>query len=104
MKVQAEISLYPLGEKDSMASIEKFLNVLEDEHLEPRAGPMSTTVIAESEAFFQAISRAFEKVGTEHRCVLVLKCSTLPHGPASATRLAKRADPVRQGNPSTKHS
>ena len=77
MKVQAEISLYPLGEKDPMVRIEEFLSVLADERLEPRTGPMSTTVVAESEAFFRAILRAFEEVGTEHPCVLVLKCSTL---------------------------
>lgn len=82
MKVQAEISLYPLWGKDPLTSIEQFLSVLEDEQLEPRIGPMSTSVIADNEDFFRAIARAFQEVATEHRCVLVLKCSNVSPSPS----------------------
>ncbi len=75
MKVQAEISLYPLGEEDLLPSIEEFLEVVREEGLEPRMGTMSTTLDGESSVLFQAIARAFEKVAAHHRCVLIVKYS-----------------------------
>ena len=85
MKVQAEISLYPLGEEDLLPSIEEFLDVLKTGGLELRMGTMSTTVAGESSVLFQAISDAFEKVAARHLCVLVVKysnaCPPLPGCP-----------------------
>ena len=94
MKVQAEISLYPLQERDPLTPIEQFLNVLEAERLEPRMNPMSTTVIARSEDFFRAISRAFHVVASEHRCVLVLKCSNVCPGPKLSDRTPEAGSSV----------
>ncbi len=75
MKVQAEISLYPLGEQDLLPSIEEFLDVLREEGLQPHVGTMSSTVAAESGELFEAIAKAFERVAAHHRCVLVVKYS-----------------------------
>ena len=75
MKVQAEISLYPLGEPDLLPPIEEFLQVLKEEGLEPRMGTMSTIVAGESGAVFQAIAKAFERVAAGRRCVLMVKYS-----------------------------
>jgi uncharacterized protein YqgV (UPF0045/DUF77 family) len=75
VKVQAEISLYPLGEPDLLPPIEEFLNVLKEEGLEPRTGSMSSIVVGESGALFPAIAKAFERIAVHHRCVLVLKYS-----------------------------
>jgi len=75
VKVQAEISLYPLGEKDVLRSVEEFLGILREEGLQPHVGTMSSTVAAESGELFEAIAKAFERVAAHHRCVLVVKYS-----------------------------
>jgi len=75
MKIQAEISLYPLGERDPLRAIDGFVSVLRVEGLKPRMGTMSTIVVGESETVFAAVAKAFEAVAAEHRCVLVAKYS-----------------------------
>ena len=75
MKIQVEVSLYPLGEQDPLRGIDEFVSVLRVEGLKPRMGTMSTIVVGESETVFPAVAKAFEAVATEHRCVLVAKYS-----------------------------
>ena len=84
MKVQAEISLYPLGEREVLRSIEEFLEVVREEGLDPRMGTMSTTIVGESDVLFQAIARAFERVAAHHRCVLIVKYSNACPPPTGA--------------------
>lgn len=75
MNIQAEISLYPLGEPDLLPAIEEFLDVLRSQGLKPRMGTMSTSVVGDSTVLLPAIARAFEQVAAHHRCVLIVKYS-----------------------------
>ena len=61
MNVQAEISLYPLGEKDIGPRIEKFISGLAVDGIEVQAGPMSTIISGGCEAVFAVIAQAYEK-------------------------------------------
>jgi uncharacterized protein YqgV (UPF0045/DUF77 family) len=75
MRIQVEISLYPLGEQDPLRAIDEFVNVLRAEGLKPRIGTMSTMMVGKSETVFAAVAKAFEGVTAERRCVLVAKYS-----------------------------
>ena len=75
MNIQAEISLYPLGEQDPLRAIDEFARVLAAEGLKPQIGTMSTLVVGKSEAVFAAVAKAFERASAERRCVLVAKYS-----------------------------
>jgi uncharacterized protein YqgV (UPF0045/DUF77 family) len=75
MNIQAELTLYPLGEPDLLPAIEDFLEVLRKKGLNPRMGTMSTNVVGDSATLFSAIAEAFEKVAGSHRCVLIVKYS-----------------------------
>ncbi len=75
MTLQAEISLYPLGEPLLLPVIEDFVQRSREHGLNPQIGAMSTVVVGESEIVFSAISKAFASAAREHRCVLVVKYS-----------------------------
>jgi uncharacterized protein YqgV (UPF0045/DUF77 family) len=75
MKIQAELSLYPLKTKELAPSIEDFLRVLAREGISIDTGPMSTVVSGESRAVFQAISESFEEVAEPKEIVLIAKFS-----------------------------
>ena len=62
MKIQAELSLYPLRTMELALSIESFLPglVRKDISIDPR--PMSTMVAGESRAVFRSISKGFVQV------------------------------------------
>lgn len=73
MLVQAEVSLYPLGEKDLAPPIYTFVRRLEREGLRIEPGPMGTLVAGESELVFQALREAYEEAGRLGRRALVIK-------------------------------
>ncbi len=73
MLVQAEISLYPLGETDVGRTIYEFIHVLERPGLTLEPGPMSTLIAGESELVFTALREAYEHSVATGRKILVLK-------------------------------
>jgi len=73
--VQAEVSLYPLGTTHLAASIDGFCRVLQARGLEVIGGPMSTRVVGESAAVFEALRVAFEQAARDRKVVLVVKVS-----------------------------
>jgi uncharacterized protein YqgV (UPF0045/DUF77 family) len=75
MRVQAEISLYPLRERDLLPSIEEFVSVLREQGLDLQMGAMSTLAVGESSVLFRAIEEAFERVAAHGACVLIGKYS-----------------------------
>ena len=77
MRVQAEVSLYPLGVEELLPPIKEFIEALRGEGLEVEVGPLSSYVVGESETIFSALGRAFEKVAKKYRCVLVTKVAQL---------------------------
>jgi uncharacterized protein YqgV (UPF0045/DUF77 family) len=82
MNVQAEISLYPLGEGELLSSIDEFVGILRAEGLNPSMGAMSTAVFGECKIVFDSIARAFEHTAGGRRCVLVAKYSNACPPPA----------------------
>ena len=75
MKIQAELSLYPLKTKELSPSIESFLRAIARKDISIDPGPMSTIVTGESRAVFRAISKGFEKVAKGDEIVLIAKVS-----------------------------
>jgi uncharacterized protein YqgV (UPF0045/DUF77 family) len=75
MKIQAELSLYPLKTEELAPSIEDFRRALAQKGISINPGPMSTVVSGESGALFRAISKSFEKVAKRNQIVLIAKFS-----------------------------
>ena len=75
MKVQMEVSLYPLGIKSLNAPIQTFITALQKEGFNVEMGAMGSFVTGESETLFPALGRAFEQIARQHHCVLDVKIS-----------------------------
>ena len=75
MKVQAEVSLYPLRTLTLTDAIQHFGNQLCLSGLEVSVGPMSTLVSGECRSIFQTLSKAFEEVAHDSDVILTIKIS-----------------------------
>ncbi|MFW5915560.1 MAG: YkoF family thiamine/hydroxymethylpyrimidine-binding protein [Planctomycetota bacterium] len=75
MEVEAEVSLYPLGEQHLSRAIESFVNVLEEHDCEAEVGPMSSLVHGESFNVFKALRVGYERACEDGGCVLIVKAS-----------------------------
>jgi uncharacterized protein YqgV (UPF0045/DUF77 family) len=75
MKVQAEISLYPLRQNELTKPIQQFVQALEDNKLKVELGPMSTLVTGDSRVVFESLQKAFEQLAKEYEVVLTVKIS-----------------------------
>ena len=75
MKVQAEVSLYPLRSTTLLDSIARFVRHLRQCDLEIQVGPMSTRLRGESRDLFRALGEAFDDAAREGDVVLTLKLS-----------------------------
>jgi len=60
MKVQAEVSLYPLRTMTLTESIDRFVRRLRERGLEVQMGPISSSDSGECRAVFDGLSAAFE--------------------------------------------
>lgn len=75
MKIQAELSLYPLKEPHISEYLEDFLNAIKNTGMAVKVGPMSTIISGESELVFQVLSDAFDKTAEKCKVVLSVKFS-----------------------------
>lgn len=75
MKVQAEVSLYPLRTLSLSEAIDAFLDRLRRPGLLVEVTPMSTRVEGESGELFQALREAFDAVVAGGDAVLTLTVS-----------------------------
>jgi len=75
MKVQAEVSLYPLRQNELTKPIQQFVEGLKSDKLKVELGPMSTLVTGEEPAVFESLQRAFEKLAQRYEIVLTAKIS-----------------------------
>jgi uncharacterized protein YqgV (UPF0045/DUF77 family) len=75
MKVQAEISLYPLRQNELTKPIQQFIELLESNELKIEPGPMSTLVSGDSQIVFQNLQKAFERLADESEVVMTAKIS-----------------------------
>ena len=75
MKVQAEVSLYPLRQNDLNEPIQKFIESLRSNNLKVKTGSMSSVVSGEESIVFQSLQKAFEQAAQKYEVVLTAKIS-----------------------------
>jgi uncharacterized protein YqgV (UPF0045/DUF77 family) len=75
MKVQAEISIYPLRTESLSEAVEEFCRILRNHGLEIKTTTMSTFVRGESRDLFKACDEAFEQLAKKYEVVMNMKIS-----------------------------
>ena len=75
MRVQAQVSIYPLKTKTLAKPVEEFCRRLRDPDLTVTTHSMSTLIVGESERVFQAVKQAFEALAADFNIVVDLKIS-----------------------------
>ena len=75
MKVQAEVSLYPLRQNDLTKPIQQFVESLKNENLNVKTGSMSSVISGDSKIVFQGLQKAFEQAAQKYEVVLTAKIS-----------------------------
>jgi uncharacterized protein YqgV (UPF0045/DUF77 family) len=75
MKVQAEVSLYPLRQSELTKPIQQFIQALENDNLKVELGPMSSLVTGDSQVVFESLRKAFEQLAKEYEVVVNAKIS-----------------------------
>ena len=73
MKVQAEVSLYPLRTATLMEPIDRFVKHLRRAGLNVQIGTMSSCINGECRHLLGALAEAFEDTGRNSDIVLVIK-------------------------------
>lgn len=75
MRVQAQVSLYPLKTKALAKPVEEFCRRLRNPGLTVDTHSMSTLIVGESERVFQAVEQAFQALAADFDIVVDLKVS-----------------------------
>ena len=88
MRVQAEISLYPLRTMELSPAINRFGNVLKGQGVTVVNGPMSTIIGGEAKDVFRALEKAFSGVAEDSEVVMTCKVSNAcPEAPGGICKL-----------------
>jgi uncharacterized protein YqgV (UPF0045/DUF77 family) len=75
VKIQAEVSLYPLRKKDLTKPIQQFIKVMESNDLKIKTGAMSSLIAGDSQVVFENLQKAFEQLAQEYEVVMSAKIS-----------------------------
>jgi uncharacterized protein YqgV (UPF0045/DUF77 family) len=75
MRVQAEISIYPLRTQTLSEPVEEFCRILREHNLEIKTTAMSTFIRGESRDLFKACDEAFEQLAQKYESVMSMKIS-----------------------------
>lgn len=75
MKLQAEISIYPLKTTELSSPVDEFCRILQSRGLEVQSGPMSSSVSGECKDLFEAVRVAFEQLAEKYQVVMTAKIS-----------------------------
>jgi len=75
MRIQVEVSVYPLLTDNIENVVHRFCTELQNDENEVRIGPMSTFISGDSDSIFPRIQHAFEMTAKDHNVVMTLKCS-----------------------------
>ncbi len=75
MKVQMQISIYPLKTKSLSEPIREFCRILEDKGLKIQTRTMDTLLMGESDTIFQSVREAFEQIAEKYNIVMDFKIS-----------------------------
>ena len=82
MKVQAEVSLYPLRTEHLSKPIDKFINSLRQHGIEVEIGHLNTRLTGDSGAVFTGLSQAFEEAAKDYDVIIDIKISNACPGRA----------------------
>lgn len=87
MKVQAQVSLYPLRMGILSAPVREFCEMLKGHDLRVDTQSMSTFIAGELDVVFQAVREAFQVMAAKYDVVMALKVSnTCPDDPERSPR------------------
>ena len=75
MKVQAQISIYPLKTESLSEPIEEFCRILKNKGLKVQTRTMDSFVVVESDAIFKSVQEAFEQIAKKYDVVMDFKIS-----------------------------
>ena len=75
MKVQAEVSLYPLRRNDLTEPIQEFIESLKSDDINVKTGSMSSVISGDNKIVFQSLQKAFEQEAQKYEVVLTAKIS-----------------------------
>ena len=75
MKIQAEVSLYPLRQNDLTEPIQEFIESLKSDDLNVKTGSMSSVISGDNKIVFQSLQKAFEQEAQKYEVVLTAKIS-----------------------------
>jgi len=75
MRIQAEVSLYPLRTGDLSEPIDAFCRFLRHDDVKVDPGAMSTLVAGNYDDVFAAIKDAFARAANEYQVVMMVKLS-----------------------------
>jgi len=75
MKIQAEVSLYPLRQNDLNEPIQQFVESLKSNNLNVTAGSMSSVISGDELIVFQSLQKAFAQAAQKYEVVLTAKIS-----------------------------
>ena len=69
--ISAQVSLYPLNQKELKTSIDKALRIFIESNLNVTPGPMSTTLSGDEEKIFSALKEVFHNAASDGQVVMV---------------------------------
>lgn len=69
--MMAQVSIYPLREKEIGPAIEKAWDIFQEHGLDVHPGPMSTRIVGDEDAVFAALQDAFHTTGSGTDLVMV---------------------------------
>ena len=75
MKVQAQISIYPLKTSSLSEAIDEFCRKLKDKGLKVQTRTMDSFVIGASDVIFKSVREAFEQIAEKYDVVMDFKIS-----------------------------
>jgi uncharacterized protein YqgV (UPF0045/DUF77 family) len=75
MKVQAQISIYPLKTKSLSEPIDEFCRILKGRGLKVKTQTMGSLVLGESDIIFKSVQEAFEQLTQRYQIVMSMKIS-----------------------------
>ena len=88
MKVQAQISIYPLKTSSLSEPIDEFCRILKDKGLKVQTRTMDSLIIGESDIIFKALREAFGLIAEKYNVVMDFKISNAC--PKEAEKNAKK--------------
>lgn len=75
MKVQVQISIYPLKTSSLSEPIDEFCRILKDKGLKVQTRTMDSFIVGESDTIFKSVREAFEQIAEKYDVAMDFKIS-----------------------------